>query len=621
MKVSDFVIDLLARNGVTDVFTVSGGGIAPLLDSLGRNASVRYFCNYHEQACAVAAEGYARTAGRIGVCLVTVGPGAVNALAGIMGAWYDSIPVLVISGQVRTDLIADFTKVRQRGPQESNVIEMARAVTKYAISVRDASQIRYELEKALYSATSDRPGPVWVEIPFDIQGATVDEAELPGYGLLPSPAVLHDMALAAEVTKVIEAIREAKRPLLVGGNGIHLSRSEYLLQQILERMQIPIITPDAAKDLVPEEYPRYVGVFGTAGQRRANFAVQNSDCLLSLGVGLSLKKIGFNFKGFAPNAKKIVVDIDFGQLHHQVIPPDIAIQADVHEFMEELLRQLERSPYAAPSKWLDACASWKRRYPLGVDEYFNDENYVNSYVFVDMLSDMLAKDDIIVGGSGLDTVSCIQGLKLKSGQRSFTSINWGAMGWDLPLSIGACIANKHRRTICITGDGSIQMNIQELMTISYHRLPIKIFVFNNGGYASIRATQNALFEGRVVASDPTSGVGNPDFQKLAAAYNLGFSRIRKNGELENGIRDVLGGSGAVVCEVMIAPEQGITPKASTFRRPDGTLESRPLEDMAPFLPRDEIWQNMHMFDGEEEADGHDVNAGASAGPSRKKSAS
>ena len=458
----------------------------------------------------------------------------------------------------------------------------------------------HELEKALHVATTGRPGPVWVEIPFDVQGANVNENEMEGFKPPDSSECLRGTPLAIEVRKVLEALQHARRPLLIGGNGIHLSRSEHLLQAILERLDIPIVTPDAAKDLVPEELPHYLGVFGTAGQRRANFAVQNSDCLLSLGVGLSLKKIGFNYKGFAPKAKKIVVDVDAGQLHHQVIAPDVAIQADVREFMEELHDQLEHTRYIPSPKWLNACAAWKQRYPLVIDDYFKDLHHVNSYVFIDKLSEMLVDDDVIVGGSGLDTVSCIQGLKLKSGQRSFTSINWGAMGWDLPLTIGACIGNQRQRTICVTGDGSIQMNLQELMTISYYRLPIKIFVFNNNGYASIRATQNSLFGGRTVASDPGSGVGNPDFERLAAAYNLRYARISNNGELENGIRHVLDGTGPVLCEVMIASEQGITPKASAFRREDGTFESRPLEDMAPFLPREEVWANMHLFDDEDQ---------------------
>lgn len=596
MKLSTYVIDFLVRNQIRELFTVSGGGIAHLLDSLGQNPEMRYYCNYHEQASAVAAEGHARVTGRIGACLVTVGPGAVNGLSGIAGAWYDSIPLLVLSGQVRSDLIADFEQVRQRGPQESNVIAMARAVTKYAVSVREPSKIRYELEKALHLATSGRPGPVWVEIPFDVQGATIDETTLEGYAAPEDTSILRDAALASQVSLVIAELKAAARPLLVAGNGVHLSRSEALLLKLANRMGIPVVTPDASKDLLPENHPSYIGLFGTAGQRRGNFAIQNCDCFLGLGVGFILKKVGFNYKGFAPKAKKIVVDIDAGQLRHQIIKPDIAIQADAAEFMGEMLRQLEGATFSAPGKWLDACAKWKSRYPLVAPEDFNATAHVNSYAFVNKLSDLAEASDVIVGGSGLDTCSVIQAFKVKPGQRSFTSINWGAMGWDLPLSVGACVASGRKRTICVTGDGSVQMNLQELMTIRFHNLPVKIFIFNNRGYASIRATQNSLFDGRVVASDPASGVGNPNFQKLAEAYGMAYCRIENNGELTAGISRALSLDGPVICEVNIAPEQGISPKASAFRREDGTLESRPLEDMSPFLPREEIWENMHQFE-------------------------
>ena len=596
MKLATYVIDFLVRNQIRDLFTVSGGGIAHLLDALGQNKEIRYYCNYHEQACAVAAEGHARVTGRIGACLVTVGPGAINGLSGIVGAWYDSIPLLVISGQVRSDLIADFDQVRQRGPQESNVIAMARPVTKYAVSVREPAKIRYELEQALHLATSGRPGPVWVEIPFDIQGATIDEKSLEGFTPPENKKLLRANALTHAVAQVLADLKSAARPLLVAGNGVHLSRSEALLLKLANRMGVPVVTPDASKDLLPENHPGYIGLFGTAGQRRGNFAIQNCDCFLGLGVGFILKKVGFNFKGFAPKAKKIIVDIDEAQLQHQLIKPDVALQADVAEFMGEMLLQLEAQTFSAPQKWLDACAKWKSRYPLVTPEDFNASTHVNSYAFVDKLSDLADASDVIVGGSGLDTCSVIQAFKVKPGQRSFTSINWGAMGWDLPLSVGACVASGRSRTICVTGDGSVQMNLQELMTIRFHNLPIKIFIFNNRGYASIRATQNALFDGRVVASDPASGVGNPNFQKLAEAYNLAYCRIENNSELAAGITRALSLEGPTICEVNIAPGQGIAPKASAFRREDGTLESRPLEDMSPFLPREEIWENMHQFD-------------------------
>jgi acetolactate synthase I/II/III large subunit len=593
IKLADYVIEFLVNRGIKDVFTVSGGGILHLLDAVGRHKAMNYYCNYHEQACAVCAEGYARATNGIGACLVTVGPGAVNALAGIVGAWYDSVAMLVMSGQVRRDLMADFTKVRQFGPQEGNVLAMAQPVTKYAKCIIDPKTIRYELECALHHATSGRPGPVWLEFPLDVQSAEIDETRLEGFDLT-STANVPD--LKADVRRAVEAVVASRRPLLVCGNGIHSSSSEALLRTLVDCLGVPVVLPYSAKDLLPETDPLYVGVFGTAGQRRANFAVQNCDCILSLASGFSLSKVGFNYKGFAPRALKIMVEIDGGQLHDQVIKPDVAIQCNVADFIQEFLIQIKSVKIRPSPKWLSACRQWKERYPIIVDSFHEDPKYVNSYVFIDTLSDLLRGEDVVVGGAGLDTVSYYQAFKVKPGQRTMTSNNWGSLGWDLPLSIGASVGMRHGRVVCVTGDGSLQWNVQELLTISHYNLPIKIFMFNNRGYASIRATQKALCEGRYVAADNESGVDNPDFVSLATAYGLQHARIENHQDLEAGIQEVLDMQGGVLCEVNISPEQGISPKASAFKRDDGTLESRPLEDMAPFLPREEIFENMHLFD-------------------------
>lgn len=596
IKVSDFVINFLVDKGIHDIFLVSGGGIMHLLDSVGQNKEMNYYANYHEQACAISAEGYARITNGVGACLVTVGPGGGNALSGMLGAWYDSIPTIIICGQVRRNLIADYAKVRQIGPQEGNNLAMAKPVTKYAAAVLDPEMIRYELELAFYHATSGRPGPVWLDIPLDVQDSLVDESQLRSFTPDDAETAKNRTRLKNDVRDVIDLLKAARRPILLCGNGIHLSKSEKLLAKLIEKIQVPIVLPDTAKDLMPEDHPLYMGIFGTAGQRRANFAVQNSDCVLSLAAGLCLKKVGFNYKGFAPKAKKIVVDIDAGQLHDQVLKPDLAIEADIHIFLEELLDQLSAATIEPDHRWLETCAKWKQRYPLIMDDYYLDKAHVNSYVFIDKLSDALSSSDILVAGNGLDTVSYIQVFKVKEGQRTLTSGNWGAMGWDLPLAIGMCIGNGKNRTICVTGDGSLQWNVQELLTIRHYDLPIKIFVFNNRGYSSIRATQKTFFKGRYVGSDQTSGVSNPDFEKLASAYGLEYARIAHNDEIEEGIKQALSMNGATLCEVNISPEQGITPKASAFIREDGTIESRPLEDMAPFLPREEVWENMHLFD-------------------------
>ena len=595
IKLSDYVADFLVTLGVRDVFLVSGGGVMHLLDSIGRNDGLRYFCTRHEQACAVAAEGYARATNQPGVCLVTTGPGGVNGVSGIIGAWVDSIPLVVLAGQVRRDLVADYGKLRQMGPQEGNVVGMAAPVTKSAVSVTDPRMIRFELERAFHLATSGRPGPTLVEIPIDVQGAMIDEQDLPPYEPATEDKMARRDAVRRGVEATVEALRSAKRPLLVCGNGIHLAGAEAALAELLRVAPIPVVLPDSAKDLVAEDEPMYMGIFGTAGQRRANFAVQNSDCLVSLASGLCVKKTGFNYKGFAPGATKVFVDIDEHQLSDQVIVPDIAVLADMAEFLPALVQELERVPLPPSKKWLDACASWRRRYPLMVQDYYEDPESISGYAFMDVLSDNLESSDVLVAGNGLDTVSYIQVFRVKEGQRTMTSANWGAMGWDLPLAIGACVGSG-RRTICVTGDGSIQLNLQELATIRYYALPIKIFVYNNRGFASIRATQRSMLEGRFFASDPGSGVDNPDFRLLAEAFGLAFEQIVDRDQIQSGIARVLATDGPVLCEVLVSPDEEIRPKASAFKREDGTLESRPLEDMAPFLPRDEVWQNMHLFD-------------------------
>ena len=598
IKVSDYVMNLLSERGIDTFFTVSGGGIMHLLDSLGAHPKMKYYCNYHEQACAIAAEGWARVSNRPCGCLVTLGPGALNAIAGIAGAWFDSVPMVVLTGQVRKDLIADYTKIRQMGPQEGPMIAVATPLTKYAKTILDSKDVRYEIEKAFYLAVNGRPGPVMIEIPLDVQGAQVDETSLRGFDPAELGAALDRSAIAESARCVIDLLSRSKRPVLVGGTGIRMSGAHELFVRASEVLGIPVALPYTAKDLIPEAHPMNFGIFGTAGQRRANFTVQNSDLLISVASGFSLSKVGFNFKGFAPKAKKVMVDIDPGQLHHQVIQPDVPILADARVFLEELLRFAAGRAFTYSPKWLPACRRWRERYPIIVPEFKQETGFVNSYVFMDRLADNMKAGDVIVAGNGLDTVTYYQSFKVKPGQRTMTSNNWSSMGWDLPLSIGTCIANQRRPTVCVTGDGSIQWNIQELLFLQFHKLPVKIFVFNNQGYSSIRATQNSFFNGRYVGAEISSGVANPDFSKLAGAYGIAYRRIDSHEDLDKVISEVLATEGPTLCEVKISPDQSVSPKASAFRRPDGTMESRPLEDMAPFLSREEIQENMHQFDDE-----------------------
>jgi acetolactate synthase-1/2/3 large subunit len=595
MKVSDYIVDFLAQRGTSDIFMVSGGGIMHLVESVGSHPRMRYICNHHEQACAMAAESYAQVKQKVGACLVTTGPGATNALAGIVGSWTDSVPTVVICGQVRRDLIADYTKLRQLGPQELNILDMARPVTKYITLVNDPKNIRYELERAFAAATSGRPGPAWLTIPLDVQAANVDESTLPGY----DNADLVDYRPRLEqVRQAIAMLKAAKRPVLIVSSGIHRAQAEELFLQFVNKLRVPVLPAIGGMDLMGETDEFYQGKFGPLGQRRGNFALQNSDLVLSLGASMSVACVGFNTTGLAPKAKRIMVNIDAGELAKPTYRTDLPIHADVKLFMEAFLREAEAFEFQPSERWQEACRRWKQRYPILTPDFFEDKEHVNSYVFTHELSDLLGPEAVVVTGNSLDAWSVYQTFKVKRGQKVFTNVNCGSMGWDLPAAVGACVAQGNRRTILITGDGSFQFNIQELLTISHNRLDVKIFILNNNGYASIRGTQTGFFKGHFVGSDPSSGVSNPDFAKIAAAYGLGYDRIETNDQIRTKAAAFLAVAGPGLCELGIAYEQERRPRISSIRREDGTMESRPLEDMFPFLPREEILENMRLMDAD-----------------------
>lgn len=585
MNVSDAVIRFLEEIGLGHVFTLSGGGIMYLLDSLGRSKKLRYVCNYHEQACAIAADGYARVNG-FGVCFVTTGPGAVNALSGVVGAWYDSIPMLVVSGQVRSNLVADYSKVRQIGPQEGNVIEIARPVTKYAVSLHDPKMILFELEKAHNIAKFGRPGPVWLELPLDMQAAEVEWHALPRWSAKPRQA--KDLE-ALHISEVVTSLKAAKRPVLVLGNGVRLAGMQETALKLVAKLRIPTLLPYTGKDLVDQKNPYSFGVFGTSGQRHSNIILQNSDLILGLGVGFSLAKTGFEVKKFALDAKKIIVDIDPGQLNEHHLQADISILSDLRDFLPALLDALKPHKINCES-WSKLCEFWEGRYPVIIPEFFADGSYINSYVFMDTLSNLASEGDVIVTGNGLDCISFYQGYKIKAGQRSILNGNWGSMGWDLPTAVGAHYATGDR-ILCITGDGSLMLNCQELLTIGANKLPVKVFVFNNGGYGSIKATQNNFFKGRFVGCGPSSNVYNPNFSDLAKAFGLSYKKISNHSSLSDLLESVLREEGPFICEVMISPDQWITPKATSFKNSEGQIESKLLDDMAPFLSDQEIEEN------------------------------
>jgi acetolactate synthase-1/2/3 large subunit len=593
MKVSHYVIDFLSQHGVHDIFTVSGGGIMHLVDSLGRRPGVRYVCNFHEQACAIAAEAYARVRDSVGACIVTTGPGSTNALSGLAGAFVDSVPVIVISGQVRRDIIADYAKLRQLGPQEINIEPMVRPVVKYFKTLMDPAMLRYELEAALWHATTGRPGPAWINIPLDVQGAEFEPEGSVGFD---PPLTKEPQLLVDQVGQLIAMLKRAQRPVVIGGNGIHLGRAQDLFREFIDRLGAPVLSTIGGLDLLDEANPLYMGRFGPTGQRRANFTLQNSDLVLSIGASMSISSIGFNTAGFAPKAKRIMVTNDSNDLEKPNYKPDLGIAVDANAFFREFLRQANGTSFHFSPHWREACARWKSRYPIVTPDYLSDTEHVNSYVFAKELSTLLDASAVVVTGNSLDIVSILHSFEVKQGQRVFTNINFGAMGWDLPGAVGACIGSGERQTCLVTGDGSLMFNLQEMLTIRANNLPVKIFVLNNDGYESIRATQKNFFEGNLVGSDFRSGIANPDFRQLAGAFGFRYASISSNDEIREKLTGVLGDREPVLCELNLSPDQPRSPKTMSYRRPDGSFETRPLEDQFPFLPRGEIHENMHLFD-------------------------
>jgi acetolactate synthase-1/2/3 large subunit len=593
IQLSDYVIEFLVKKGIKDIFLVSGGGIMYLLDSIGRNKKINYISNYHEQASATAAESYARFKNNIGACLVTTGPGGTNAITGVAGAWLDSIPMIVISGQVKRELIADYSKTRQIGPQEINIIDMVKPITKYAVTVMKPEKIKYELEKCFHEAISERPGPTWINIPLDIQGSIIDEKKLQSF--IPQKQKKDDKYIKDKVKNVITFLNKSKRPVIIAGNGIRLSRGQELLETLVSFTKIPTLLPFNGMDLLSEDNKHLMGKFGPGGTRCGNFVLQNSDLILSIGASLNVASTGFDYNHFGFQAKKIMVNIDYQEIETKKIKIDLSVVSDAKEFIKELISQLKTTKYSSNKRWLDVCNYWKKKYPSITKEYYENKKYVNSYVFFDKLSELLESTDVLTTGIALDATGLYQAFKVKKGQRAFVNKNFGQMGWSLPAAVGANIANGRKRTICVTGDGSFMVNVHELETISHYQLPIKIFVFNNGGYESIRYTQNNLFQGKLVGSDEATGVSNPDFNLLAKAHGLPYVKISNNDDIVKKIKKVLKITGPVLCEVNIDYKQKRMPKAASFKRPDGKIESKPLEDMWPFLPKEEVKNNMSFF--------------------------
>lgn len=588
IRVADYIAKYIKKVGIKDVFLVTGGGAMYLNDAFGKEDL--YFCNHHEQACAIAAEGYARMNNFLGVCNVTTGPGATNAITGVMGAWTDSIPMLVISGQVKQSVSLYQNKgYRQLGTQELPIIDVVKPITKYATPVLDPYDIAYELEKAIYLANHGRHGPVWLDIPLDVQNSQIDIGKLKHFVMPKNISVKTDVT--KDITKVLQMLRKAKRPLIVAGYGVRSSGALKDFYRFIDKFKIPVVTAIQANDLMWEKNNLFAGRFGIFGTRPGNFAIQNADLLIILGCRLHVIDTGYDFETFSRESKKILVEIDETELKKPYVKLDLPIHTDIKIFLDKILKKdIKNLP--SYSWWVKKCLEWRKKYPACLPEYKKTKKgVINSYCFIDELSRSLKNDDVVVTANGTAYTCTAQGIKLKKGQRLIYNTGCASMGYDLPAAIGISMANKRKRTVLITGDGSIQMNLQELQTIVYHKLPIKIFVFNNNGYLAIRITQGSFFH-RFYGIDSKTGVSFPDLKKIAKAYGIKFLRINSLMGISKKINETLNSRGPCICEIMMSPDQRLIPKPSSVSNPDGTFTSKPLEDTYPFLDRKEFLENM-----------------------------
>ena len=595
IKVSDYIARRLAEvHHVKHVFMVSGGGAMHLNDSFGHCKGIEYICNHHEQASAIAAEGYARCNQELAVVNVTTGPGGINALNGVYGQWTDSVPVLYISGQVKqSTTIASCPDIplRQLGDQEVDIISIVKPIVKYAETVKNIKDVKRIIDKAVYLAKSGRPGPVWVDVPMDIQGAVIDEDDLIDYN--PQDDEPKFNSIDSEIEQVIKLLQEAKRPVIVAGHGIRSARSENAFYKLLNTLKIPIVTTMNGCDLIEDENPYYIGRIGTVGQRAGNFALQNADLVLCLGTRNNIRQISYNWENFAIKAKKIVVDIDKAELQKPTVKPDVAIHIDLKDFLNQFISAVSNITFKSSTEWLNWCVQRKEKYLPSKDPcYLLNEKYINPYLFIIELTKRLKENDILVGGNGSAFLCPFQAGIVKKGQRFIWNSGNASMGYDLPAAIGACIANTGKDVICLAGDGSIMMNLQELQTLKHYNLPIKLFILNNDGYSSIKQTQNNFFEGKFVACTSTSGVSLPNFVKIAEAFDLPAVKIDSYDNLVNRLEDILNMKGPVVCEVMLDTDYIFNPKLSARKLEDGSMLSPSLEDMYPFLTREEFEQNI-----------------------------
>lgn len=584
IKLSDYIFRFLEEKGIKHAFMLPGGGAMHLDDSLGKS-NIDYVCFMHEQGAAIAAEAYAQHTNTPGLVLVTSGPGATNAITGVTAGWIDSTPMIIISGQSkRADLVGN-RGVRQIGSQEVQIIPMITPITKYAVQIINPLEVRYHLEKAYFEATNGRPGPVWLDIPLDVQAVIVDENTLQGYAV---PEVKKP-DIEGAVDKTINLLLEAKKPLVLVGNGVKLSRATELMYAFLDKLRIPVETTWKTIDMFDENEELYVGHPGIMGDRGANLILQEADLIISLGCRLDTSVTAFNDRNFGKNAKKVIVDIDENEIARMDMEKEVAVACDVADFLKRMLNVLEekrsnmRETFSR-ADWLTWCKETRKKYPVVTEEHKWAKDYVSAYYFIGELCKLLKNDDVIVpessGGAGEITYQAFQ---LKKGQKMKNAAGLGSMGFGLPYAIGSCIANDKRRTILINGDGAFQLNIQELETLYRLGLPVKMFIWNNDGYASIRAMQRNNFEGHYVASEKGSGLTMPDISRVAQAYGFKTYKICNNEELDALLPEIMADDLPLLCEVMVLPEETVSPRVKAIVGENGKMISGPLEKMWPYI--------------------------------------
>lgn len=592
IKVSDFIFKYLVEHyQIHHCFLVTGGGAMHLNDSIGHTEGLNYVCNHHEQASAIAGEGYYRASGKLAVTCVTTGPGGTNAITGVLGQWLDSIPGLYISGQVKQSTTIDACPelpLRQLGDQEADIKSMVRSITKYCVTIKDVRYVKYEIDKAIAIALSGRPGPVWIDVPLDIQGAYVEESDMYEW----DPSELKDPTDAdvtdRQLEELVKRIQQAKSPVIYVGNGVRLAGRTEAFIELAERLNIPVVTAISGSDIIWHDHPLCFGKPGLCGDRIGNIMVQSSDLLIIMGTRLSIRQVSYAYDLFAPRAYKVMIDVDAAELAKPTLSIDLKIHSDLRYAVDRLLELTKGITLPDFLAWKQWGRDIEAKLPTLFDDNPDCEGYTNSYKFADELFKLLHDGDVVVTGNGTAYTCTYQAMKVNKGVRVFANQGCAAMGYGLPASIGAAFANENGRTICVTGDGSIQMNLQELQTLVSYNVPLKLFVIENESYLAIKTTQKAFFKGKFTGSNPSSGVICPDLSKIAAAYGIPYLSVSTNGQvLRDTISRTLATDGPVICEVHMHPEQTLFPKSASFMdKETGRMTSAPLEKMAPFVDDD-----------------------------------